>query len=130
MPQKMFLKLDGVRGQSTDPRHFGEIEIFGFTWGSKYMGTPGGGHGPGKAQINDLTIFKQPDKTSSVLAVACATGQHFPQGTLTVERVSESGSLLHAVRFKLESILIESMSANEAEERVALNVESKEVMQS
>jgi type VI secretion system secreted protein Hcp len=128
MPQKMFLKLDSVRGESTNPRHFGEIEIFGFTWGSKYMGTPGGAHGPGKAQINDLTIFKQPDKTSPILAIACAAGQSFPQGTLTVEKVSESGSLLHSVRFKLESILIDSMSTNETEERVELNVESKEVM--
>lgn len=38
MPKKMFLKLEGITGESQSPRHIGEIEISGFAWGEPKAG--------------------------------------------------------------------------------------------
>lgn len=128
MLHKYFLKLDGVEGESKSPRHFGEIDLSGFTWGGNHPGGVGGGRG--KASINDLTVLKQEDKTTPILWVACHSGQNFREGILTVEKISESGSLLRSVIIKLKSILIDSVIANGDVETVALNFESKELTQS
>ncbi len=74
MQQKIFLKLDGVRGESENPRHYGEIEIIAFSWGGKHQHAAGGS---GKASIKDLSITKKADQTSAFLMVACHRGQHF-----------------------------------------------------
>ena len=133
----MFLKLDGVRGESNSPRHIGEIEISGFAWGEP-DGTgvsPGGGAGKGKASFNGLIVFKRVDKTSPFLKLASTEGRHFGEGALTVEKVSETGGLLHSLVIKLKSILIRFVtftdsSDESAMETVELDFASKEFVKS
>lgn len=129
MPQKMFLKLDGVHGESKSPRHFGEIEISGFSWGDNQQASATNG-GPGKAQINGLVFSKSPDKTSPLLWVACHTGQGFKEGILTLENISASGSLLRSVSFKFKPVLLDAVTTDENGETIKLNFESMKIMQS
>lgn len=124
----MFLKLDGVRGESKFPRHSGEIEIASLMWGGRHQQNSGSGTGRGKALINDLTVTKQTDKTSPILMIACSTGQNFPEGILTIEDISETGNLLRAVILNLKSILVDSVTADNSAETATLNVESAKVM--
>lgn len=132
----MYLKLDGVRGESNSPRHIGEIEISGFTWGEPDgIGTvPGGGGGKGKASINGLIVFKKADKTSPFLKLASTEGRHFKDGALTVEKVSETGGLLQLLIIKLQSVLIRFVSYSDGPdydmETVELNFASKEFINS
>ncbi|MEZ5426864.1 MAG: type VI secretion system tube protein Hcp [Pyrinomonadaceae bacterium] len=121
MLQKMFLKLDGVTGESKSPRHFGEIEIFKFYWGHGHQMRAGGG--PGKAGVNDLTISKRFDKTSPILMSAWTRGQNFSEGFLTIEELSESGGLIRSVAFKFTSVLIHFVTVEETFETIALNFE-------
>ena len=74
MGRSMFLKLDGVRGNSMKPGHVGSIEISGFTWGNERRQLAASIAGPGKITINDLTIFKPPDVASPPPPVAAAPG--------------------------------------------------------
>ena len=119
MRQKMFFKLDGVRGESENPRHYGEIEIVAFSWGGKHQHSSGG---PGKASNKDLTIAKKPDRTSPILWLACHSGQYFKEALLTVEEISEQGSMIRWTAMELKSVNIDSItSADDYTESVAFN---------
>jgi type VI secretion system secreted protein Hcp len=63
MPVQMFLKLDGIAGESTDPKHKGEIDIQGWSWGlsEPAPSVPQPGVGTGKVSIHDITIQKPVD---------------------------------------------------------------------
>jgi type VI secretion system secreted protein Hcp len=90
MAADMFLKLEGpdVKGESGDAIHKDLIEILSFSWGVSNRGTAasGGGGGAGAADSQDLTVTKQTDKSSNVLMVACASGQHYTKATLYVRK--------------------------------------------
>lgn len=103
-----FLKLEGVPGESTDDKHKGEIEVESFSWGEANMGSAGhgGGSGAGKVVPQDLVFTKRMDKSSPVLFIACATGQHFKEGLLTARKAG--GGQQEYLKIKLEEILISS----------------------
>ena len=88
MAADMFLKLDGIDGESQDDSHKNEIEITSFSFGVTQQGTmgTGGGGGAGKASFQDLHITKVLDKASPNILVACATGKHIANAKLTLRK--------------------------------------------
>ncbi|MCP6726322.1 type VI secretion system tube protein Hcp, partial [Klebsiella pneumoniae] len=48
----MFLKLDGVTGESQDSKHKGEIHIESFSWGMNQTGASGSGGGGGAGKVS------------------------------------------------------------------------------
>jgi type VI protein secretion system component Hcp len=117
--QKVFLKLDAVKGESQNARQIGEIEVSSFYWGgnqpSRAAGTQ---HGRGAA--NNITVIKRADKTSPMLRAALQNGRSF-QGLLTLEDYTAQGSLVRSIVFELESVFVDSVIAIEAGEVLALN---------
>ncbi len=101
-----FLKIDGVAGESNDERHRGEIEVQSFSWGETVSASsgPGGGGGAGKVQRGDFTVVKRLDKSSPVLMIGCATGQHFRTAELTARKAG--GAQREFFRITLEDVLI------------------------
>jgi len=69
-----FLKINGIPGESQNPRHQGEIEVESFSWSESYLASAGG---TGKVHMQDLHITKPIDKASPLLMLACASGRHF-----------------------------------------------------
>ena len=92
MAVDMFLKLDGIEGESKDAKHAGEIDIESFAWGMAQTGSGhrGTGSGTGKVDVHDITITKVVDKSSPSLMLACANGKHIAKGSITVRRAGES----------------------------------------
>ena len=90
MAVDMFLKLDGIKGESQVKGHEDEIDVESFSWGLSQSGTlaGGGGAGAGKAQFQDFHFTKRMDKSSPVLFLGCATGEHIKSGILTARRGS------------------------------------------
>jgi type VI secretion system secreted protein Hcp len=84
----MFLKIEGVEGESIDTYHKGEIEILSWSWGVTQSGstTTGGGLGAGKVSVQDLSFTKRVDKASPALFLRCASGVHFPSVSLRFTR--------------------------------------------
>jgi type VI secretion system secreted protein Hcp len=80
-----FLKIDGVAGESQDPRHAGEIEVQSFSWGESHL-PPSAGTAASRPTIQDFHIVKYLDKASPVLVLAAASGQHFRSAVLTAEK--------------------------------------------
>ncbi|HAF13941.1 MAG TPA: type VI secretion system tube protein Hcp, partial [Blastocatellia bacterium] len=75
-----FLKLDGIKGESTDSKHKEELEIESFSWGATNSGSfsnaPGAGGGTGKVNFQDVHFTKKADKSSADIMFHCASGKH------------------------------------------------------
>jgi type VI secretion system secreted protein Hcp len=83
----MFLKIDGIEGESTDARHPGAIDVQGYSFDvTAPTSTGGGGGGAGKVSMSDLSVMKRFDKASPKLMEACANGKHFPKAVLTCRK--------------------------------------------
>src|SRR6478736_7780020 len=105
-----FLKIEGIQGESTDKAHKDEIEVFSFSWGTANTGTGsvGGGGGAGKASFQDLHFTMPISKAAPNLMLACATGKHIPEATLTCRKAG--GSQVEFLKIKLADILVSSFS--------------------
>ena len=84
MAVDMFLKLDGIDGESTDAQHQDWIEVSSFSWGvsNSIAGSGTGGGGAGKASFQDLHFEQLFDKSSPQVALYCVTGKHIASATL------------------------------------------------
>ena len=107
MAVDMFLKIDGVDGESSSIKHKGEIEILSFSWGVTNTGSHsgGGGGGAGKTEVKDFSIVKAMGPASPVLMEKCCTGQHIPDVTITLVN-KEKGDTFYVI--KLSDCLISS----------------------
>jgi type VI secretion system secreted protein Hcp len=111
MAVDMFLKLDGIEGESKDKSHKNEIHIESFSWGLNQSGSfgTGGGGGAGKVQVQDISITKYTDKASTPLMLHCANGKHIPNGLITVRKAGEKP--LDYLKIKLNDILVTSFQS-------------------
>lgn len=88
MATDFFLKIDGVKGESSDDKHKGEIDITSFSWGCSNGGASasGGGGGAGKVSYQDLHFTTEVSSASPELMLGCATGKHYAKATLVVRK--------------------------------------------
>lgn len=128
MTPDIFLKLDGIKGESKDAKHKGEIALESFQWGLANGGTMGfgGGGGAGKVSFHDISISKQADSSSPSLMQACAGGTHIKSGVLTVRKAG--GKQEEFYKISLTNILVSSITNTGAHtgtpnEMVSLNFE-------
>jgi len=126
MAVDMFLKLDGIKGESTDHKHAGEIELLSFSWGvsNPSASCRAGGGGEGKATFQDLSFMKRADSSTADLMLHCANGKHIQEGTITVRKAGEKP--VEYLKIKLEDILVSSSQSGGSEgstpvESVSLN---------
>jgi type VI secretion system secreted protein Hcp len=106
MAVDMFLKLDGIKGESKDAKHKDEIHIESFSWGLNQTGAhgAGGGGGAGKVSVHDISVTKFLDKASPELMLACCNGKHIKEGLITVRKAGENP--VEYLKIKLSDILI------------------------
>src|SRR5262249_45569194 len=92
MAVDMFLKLDGIKGESHDSKHKEEIHIESYSWGLNQTGAhgAGGGGGAGKVSVHDISITKFVDKATAALLLHCASGKHIPTGLVTVRKAGDN----------------------------------------
>jgi len=92
MSNDMFIKLDGIKGESTDDKHKGEIDVVSWTWGSSQPGGAQGqgGTGRGKAIVNDLTFTKVNDCATPVLLGMHLTGTPIKTAVLTMRKAGKT----------------------------------------
>jgi type VI secretion system secreted protein Hcp len=94
MAADMFLKIDGIDGESQDAKHKGEIEIESFSWGASRPGTggTGGGGTTGRVTMDDFSFTTPVTKASPKLLLACVENRRIKTALLTVRR---SGAQQH-----------------------------------
>jgi len=78
MAVDIFIKIDGIPGESTDRDHRDEIEASSYSWGETNTGAHAfaGGGGAGRVSMQDLHFTTTVSKASPSLMLHCATGQH------------------------------------------------------
>ena len=103
MATDFFLKLDGVKGESMDAAHAGEIDIESFSWGetnATTIGSATGGAGAGKVKFDSLVFTARVNIASPQLALMCASGQHIPIAVLTARKAGGKQEEYYKVTFK------------------------------
>src|SRR5688572_29764033 len=88
MASDYLLELDGIKGESRDDKHKDTLEIESFSWGATNQGSfaSGGGGGAGKVSFQDIHFTTRVNKSSPILMLSCATGQHIKKATLFVRK--------------------------------------------
>jgi len=96
MADDMFLKIDGIPGESTDPSHKDEITVLSFTWGESQPVVPSSGSGgaTGKVTMQDFHFVMRINKASPKLFLACANGTHIKNAILSVRRAGAAAEFL------------------------------------
>jgi type VI secretion system secreted protein Hcp len=124
MAVDIFLKLDGVKGESRDKAHSNEIDILVWSWSMSQSGTThmGGGGGGGKVAVGDLHFTHYIDNASPTLTKFCCNGKHISKGTLVVRKAGEKP--LEYLKIDLEEIIVTSISTGGtgSEDRLTENV--------
>lgn len=111
MAVDMFLKIDGIKGESKDSTKKDEIDVLAWSWGLSNSGTfhMGPGGGAGKANIQDLSVTKYVDASSADLQLACCNGKHIKNAVLTVRKAGEKP--LEYIIITLTDVLVTSFSS-------------------
>jgi type VI secretion system secreted protein Hcp len=126
----MFLKLDGIDGESQDTDHTNEIDIESFSLqihnpsSSERGGT---GHGTGQSQISEMHITKSLDKSSPTLWQKCAAGDHIETAIITVCAQAGESEKIDYLKITMHDVMITqvqnggSNSSERPQENLILN---------
>jgi type VI secretion system secreted protein Hcp len=106
MAQDIFIKINGIDGESQDAAHKNEIEVRNWNWEVLQQSTMhmGSGGGAGKATVQDLTFEHLVDRASPNLMKYCLTGKHVDQAVLTVRKAG--GNPLEYLKITMSDVLV------------------------
>lgn len=104
----MYLKIDGIKGDSTDDKHKDEIDLLGWRWSVDQQSSRdvGGGLGSGRAKAGDVRIYAATSKASPLLFLRCATGEHIKEMTLCSRKGVKGGKQDDNLKIKLTNCMI------------------------
>ena len=105
----MFLKLNGIEGESADKTHAKEIEVL--SWSRSRSNSSSVVGGSGKAALGDLSITKYTDKSTPHLLLRCLAGTLIPDGKLTIRKAGASQQEFFT--YDMKDIYVTSVSAAE-----------------
>lgn len=106
----IFLKLDDVRGESTDSKHKDWIQLFSYSAGvSQASVSEGNGAAravtrPNCSSLNAMKLF---DRASPALLAGTVTGQHFSKGEIDFQRADSGGNVF--LKLELSDVLVSSI---------------------
>lgn len=105
----LYLKVEGVTGESTDANHKGWIDIESFAWGARQNASiNGGGAGTGKVSFRNLRTVAAIDKATPVLMKYCASGKHV--GEVKISFCKAGGTQIEYGTVVLNDVLVTSTS--------------------
>ncbi|MDR8919020.1 Protein hcp1 [Burkholderia multivorans] len=106
MAQDIFLKIDGINGESLDDKHKDEIEILNWDWEILQESSmhSGSGGGAGKATVKDLTFEHNIDRASPNLMKYALTGKHIDQAVLVMRKAG--GNPLEHLKLTMSDVIV------------------------
>lgn len=110
MAVDMFIKIGDIKGESKDSVHKDEIDVLAWSWGLSQSGSfaMGAGGGSGKVSVQDISLTKYVDASSTALMLAACKGTHIKQAVLTVRKAGDKP--LEYIKVTLDSVLVSSLS--------------------
>jgi len=106
MAQDIFLKIDGINGESQDASHKNEIEVLNWGWRMTQSSNmhAGSGGGAGKASVEDFAFEHNIDRASPNLMKYCLTGKHIDSAVLVVRKAG--GSPLEHFKITMSDVIV------------------------
>jgi len=106
MAQDIFLKIDGINGESLDDKHKDEIEVLSWDWEIQQESSmhAGSGGGAGKATVKDLTFEHAIDRASPNLMKYALTGKHINQAVLVMRKAG--GNPLEYLKLTMSDVIV------------------------
>ena len=125
--QDIFLCIDGLEGETQDPRYPGCMDVLAWSWGVSNSGSThvGGGTGAGTANFQDISVTKYVDKSSPDIMLHTANGKVFPKVEIYLHKPCVECKVSEPYyQLKLENILVSSVSTGGSggEDRITENV--------
>ncbi|CEA63694.1 conserved hypothetical protein [Salmonella enterica subsp. enterica serovar Paratyphi A] len=110
MAYDIFLKIDGIDGESMDDKHKNEIEVLGWRWNIHQESTmhAGSGLGSGKVSVTNLEFEHYIDRASPNLFKYCASGKHIPQAILVMRKAG--GNPLEYLKYTFTDLIVAVVS--------------------
>ena len=108
MPVDMFLKLDGIPGDSVDAQHKDEIDLLSYTFGDSLpiILSGGGGGAAGKPSFEDFYFTSNVSRASPRIFITSVTGLAIKDAVVTVRK---AGAIPHEfLGWKLTDVLVSS----------------------
>ena len=107
-----FLKIDGVKGESQDDNHKDWIDVMAWSWGMDNPSNPHAGSGSGSdtGHVNDFSITKQVDLSSTPLAQFLLKGKHFTKATFELPKSGGDSSAMVYYKVEFKEVFVTSMS--------------------
>lgn len=108
-----FLKIEGIDGESQDPKHMDEIQVKHFEMNLTNRGRHGN-YGVGKAFFDDARFEAYIDRAYPKLKQSCAKGEHLPKAVLTCRKAGKNQ--MDFLRVTLSDVLITSCKLDYGED--------------
>ncbi|MEO0463947.1 MAG: type VI secretion system tube protein Hcp [Pseudomonadota bacterium] len=113
MAVDLFLKIEGIKGECQKDGHKDEIDIESFSYAISQEGDfqrGGAGGTSGKADIHDISVMKQVDKSSPDLFKFCASGKHISTVEIYSQKSGDGDKPLTYYTIKLEDVIVSNVS--------------------
>ena len=106
----IFLKIDGIDGESNDSIHSDEIDVLSWSWEVSNSGTThvAGSAGNGEPSFEDLSVTKYIDKSSAPLLLHAASGRRISEAELVVRKAG--GTPLEFLKLEMKNIIVTKIS--------------------
>ncbi len=110
--EKVFLRIQGIEGESTDPDHQGWIDVASFTYGlSRPADDPTAIGGPQEpANHQGLSLVKGADRATGLLYMHCNSGRPIEEVVLEVTRTTEHG--ISVQEYRLQNVVVTSIQTS------------------
>ena len=86
----LFLKIDGIEGESQDSKHTGELQILSFSKAVKHAIADAQGRDAGLSTWQDAAFSMRMDKGYPKLFQACVNGDHINKALLTFRKAGRN----------------------------------------
>jgi len=121
MPSDMYIKIDGIDGESVDADHEQWIGVLRYTHGViqpvSAAGATGGRTG-GHATFNDFVITKTVDSATVALNIHACNGKHIPEVEVHLCLASEEKHVY--MKYILSDVIVSSVVVDKTSEDGAL----------
>jgi type VI secretion system secreted protein Hcp len=102
----MFLKIDGVDGESKDKDHGNEMDILSLSWSSSLQSSSTAR--AGSASVDKFSVTKYIDKATPKLLESLASGKHIEDAKIIVRKAG--GNPVEYLKYTLRDIMVTSYS--------------------
>jgi type VI secretion system secreted protein Hcp len=93
----VFLKIEGIEGESQDAKHKNEIDVISFSWG---INNPE----RGRTRLEEFHVVKSIDLASPAIFDAVCSGDHIGRAELTIRKAGKEQQEFYKIT--MEEVLI------------------------